>query len=288
MSTISGCTIVRNAVKLKYPLEASIASYYPICDDLVIAYDPDSEDETEEDVRPPSPRYPKVRLVPSRWDMKNHDGGTEITIQSNVAVDACTGDWVLYVQADEAIHEEDHATILAAIKRRDINGITFDRRSFMESLDREIPDYFARGLIRLFRNGLGYVVGDGMTCGFGPGVPPFAHERPFRMFNYSRMGSREEILTRARCRDNFHIATADGIEENLRREFTQAVEPFDVRKHPAAIRSWYETGKVPAPVVKQAQPVASESQSRNTVLTRLDDLVKERNQVEEVTSRSER
>jgi len=241
MSSISGCTIVRNAVKLKYPLEASIATYYPICDEVVVAYDPTSEDETEKFVRDLARRYSKVRPVPSRWDLQNHDGGTEITIQSNVAVDSCTCDWILYVQADEAVHEGDHAAIKAAIERKDVNGVLFDRRSFMGSLDKEIPEYFAKSLLRLFRNGLGYVIGDGMTCAFAHGVPPLVHEASYRMFNYSRMGSREEILLRSRSRDNFHIATAEGIEKNLKSEFTQTVRQFDAAGHPDAIRTFYAT-----------------------------------------------
>jgi hypothetical protein len=255
MSSISGCTIVRNAVKLKYPLEASIASYYPICDDVVLAYDPDSEDETEEFVRSLALKFPKIRLVPSRWDLSNHDGGTEITIQSNVAVDACTSDWILYVQADEAIHEGDHEAIKAAARREDINGLIFDRRSFLGSLDREIPEYYAKSLLRMFRNGLGLVVGDGMTCAVAHGVPPLVHETPFRMFNYSRMGDREEILLRSRYRDNFHISTPQGIEENLRLEGRQTVRRYDPAAHPAAIQRWYGVQARPQAPAPEKYPV---------------------------------
>ena len=47
MPTLSGCTLVRNAVKLSYPLEASILTYLPVCDEVLLAYDPASEDGTE-------------------------------------------------------------------------------------------------------------------------------------------------------------------------------------------------------------------------------------------------
>jgi len=92
MTTLSGCTVVRNAVKLKYPLEASIRTYYPLCDEVVISYDPTTDDGTEALIQDLCRRYPKIRAVASPWNMDNHEGGTEITIQSNVAAKACTSD----------------------------------------------------------------------------------------------------------------------------------------------------------------------------------------------------
>lgn len=258
MGTLSGCTIVRNAVKLNYPLEASILTYYPISDEVIVAYDPRSEDETEAFVRELARKYPKVRPVPSAWNMENHAEGTEITIQSNVAVEACTGDWILYVQADEAIHEGDHAAILETLRSGDANALLFDRWSFLWNLESEIPEYFARNLLRLFRNGEGCVVGDGMTCGLFQGIAPAVPTRRFRMFNYSRMGSRDEILLRSRSRDNFHISTKEGIEKNLKLEFKQTTRPYDAVAHPSAIRRFYSPS-APSPtraVVEPSFPVA--------------------------------
>ena len=249
MSSLSGCTLVRNAVKLRYPLEASILTYYPLCDEVVISYDPQSEDDTEQYIQSLARKYPKIRPVPSPWNLDNHQEGTEITIQSNVAVDACSSEWVLYVQADEAIHEGDHEALRAILERRDVNGVLFDRRSFLRSLDREIPEYFARDLLRLYRNGEGCVVGDGMTCGLAQGIRPSVPRQHLRMFNYSRMGDREEVLLRSRYRDNFHIASPDAIEANVQTEFTQSVRPFDAMAHPSSIRQWYGTQAVANPAV---------------------------------------
>lgn len=236
---LSGCTIVRNGVKLNYPLEASIRTYYDLCDEVVVAYDPTSEDDTEGLVRDIAKRLPRVRPVPSPWNTGNHKDGSEITIQSNVAVDACRGDWILYVQADEAIHEGDHEALKRMLARPDLHGVLFDRHSFMGTLDQEIPEYFAPQLLRLFRRGEGCVVGDGMTCGLYQGVRPTVPPERLRMYNYSRMGDREEILLRARYRDRFHIDTEAKIDENLKNEFRQSVRRFDQSRHPAALRAFY-------------------------------------------------
>ncbi len=50
MVKISGFTIVRNAIKLDFPVEASIRSILPVCDEVVVNVGR-SEDETLELVR---------------------------------------------------------------------------------------------------------------------------------------------------------------------------------------------------------------------------------------------
>lgn len=256
MTTVSGCTLVRNAVKLRYPLEASILTYYPLCDEVVISYDPTTNDGTDAFIKDLCRRYSKIRAIPSPWNMKNHEGGTEITIQSNVAAEACTSDWVLYVQADEAIHEGDHDLIRSAVNDRSVNGLLFARRSFLGTLDREIPEYYARNLLRLYRNGQGCVVGDGMTCGYFQGIRPSLRREQPRMFNYSRMGSKAEVVERSKCRDNFHIPSESAIEANVANEYTQAATPFDPGAHPEAIRTWYGRegllSQAPSPVHRDA------------------------------------
>jgi hypothetical protein len=223
----------------------------------VISYDPTTDDGTEALIQDLCRRYPKIRAVPSPWNMDNHDGGTEITIQSNVAANACTSDWILYVQADEALHEGDHKLLREAIADPDLNGILFARRSFLGTLGREIPEYYARNLLRLYRNGQGSVVGDGMTCGLNEGVRPSLFRVQPRMFNYSRMGDRDEVLLRSRCRDNFHIGTEEAIEANVATEYTQNITSFDPTAHPEALREFYSPGDPPPRVheVKEARRV---------------------------------
>ena len=43
-NNISGCVAARNSVKFGYPLRACLASLRPICDEVVLAYDPDTAD----------------------------------------------------------------------------------------------------------------------------------------------------------------------------------------------------------------------------------------------------
>ena len=66
MVQVSGFTIVRNAIKLDFPLEASIRSILPVCDEVVVNVGR-SEDQTLDLVR--SIRDPKIRILETEWDM---------------------------------------------------------------------------------------------------------------------------------------------------------------------------------------------------------------------------
>jgi hypothetical protein len=237
MSTLSGCTIVRNGVKNRYPLEASIRSYYPICDEVVVCYDPTSDDSTELLVRDLAARYPKIRLLPSVWDPNNRTGGSEMAIQSNVAIEACRSQWVLCVQADEAIHEHDHPKIREILVAEDVLGAVFDWRSFVQSLDREISiDRPPR--LRLFRNGTCLSVLDSWTCAPVPGAKGRIVNAGLRMFNYCYVGGKDEILDRCRSRDALYMAN-EQVERNLREVRLDHGKDCDLGVHPAAIREWY-------------------------------------------------
>ena len=67
VARISGFTIVRNAIKLDFPVEASIRSILPVCDEVVVNVGR-SEDETLDLVR--SIGDPRLRILETEWDMR--------------------------------------------------------------------------------------------------------------------------------------------------------------------------------------------------------------------------
>jgi hypothetical protein len=111
---ISGFTIVRNAVRLDFPLEASIRSILPVCDEVVVNVGR-SEDDTLELVR--SIRDPKIRVLETEWDMtiKNKVLGDE-TLR---AMRACRHPWGIYIQADEVLHERGAEALALAVAKQD-------------------------------------------------------------------------------------------------------------------------------------------------------------------------
>ncbi|HEU5041968.1 MAG TPA: hypothetical protein VFT84_14150 [Gemmatimonadales bacterium] len=111
---ISGFTIVRNALKLDFPVEASIRSILPICDEVVVNVGR-SEDETLELVR--SIGSPKIRILETEWDMSRRN--TVLGHETLRAMRACTHPWGVYIQADEVLHERGAAALQEAILRHD-------------------------------------------------------------------------------------------------------------------------------------------------------------------------
>jgi hypothetical protein len=111
---ISGFTIVRNAIKLDFPVEASIRSILPICDEVVVNVGR-SEDETLDLVR--SIASPKIRILETEWDMSRRN--TVLGHETLRAMRACAHPWGIYIQADEVLHERGAAALQEAIRRHD-------------------------------------------------------------------------------------------------------------------------------------------------------------------------
>jgi hypothetical protein len=85
---ISGFTIVRNAIKLDFPVEASIRSILPVCDEVVVNVGK-SEDETLDLVR--SIGDPRIRIVETEWDMSRRN--TVLGHETLRAMRACAHRW---------------------------------------------------------------------------------------------------------------------------------------------------------------------------------------------------
>jgi hypothetical protein len=131
---VSGFTIVRNAIKLDFPIAASIRSILPICDEVVVNVGR-SEDGTLDLIR--SIQDPKIRILETEWDM---------TIQNRVlgeetlrAMRACRHPWGVYIQADEVLHEAGAETLARAIAEHDgderVEGLLVEYLHFYGDMD---------------------------------------------------------------------------------------------------------------------------------------------------------
>ena len=130
---ISGFTMGKNVSKLYYPIRESIESILPIVDEFVIALgDSDEDDNTLEIIQ--QINSPKIKIIDTVWDIVNYPNGTENARQTNIAKDACTGDWLLHLQADEVIHEKYLETIKNACEKylhdEKVEGFLFQYKHF--------------------------------------------------------------------------------------------------------------------------------------------------------------
>jgi hypothetical protein len=98
---LSGFTIVRNAVKLDFPIVPAIRSILGVCDEVVVNVGR-SEDGTRDLVT--AIADPRIRIVDAEWDMSQRN--RVLAAETLRAMQACRGAWGIYVQADEVLHED--------------------------------------------------------------------------------------------------------------------------------------------------------------------------------------
>jgi len=121
---ISGITIAYRAVENGYPLAESLRSLMPLVDEIV-ANVGISDDGTLETIA--GLGSDRIRLLEEEWDLSFREKGLLLSRETNRALDAATGEWVVYLQADEVLHEQDldglRALIAACHSRHDVDGI---------------------------------------------------------------------------------------------------------------------------------------------------------------------
>ena len=167
---ISGFTIVRNAVKLDYPIVPAIQSILDLCDEVVVNVGA-SEDETRELIV--GIGDPRIRVLDTVWDFSR--GGGTLAFETNRAMTACRGAWGVYIQADEVLHEAGVATLREALRQWDgdrrVEGLLVDYLHFYGDFDTLATDrhWYRREVrvvrlgreIRSFQDAQGFRVGPG-------------------------------------------------------------------------------------------------------------------------------
>ena len=160
---VSGFTIVRNAIKYGYPVEESIRSLLPLVDELVVGVG-DSEDATWDVVT--GIADPKIKAFHTVWDMTKREGGIVLSEQTNIALERCSGDWAVYVQCDELLHENEIGLIRRKLQdhlTQATEGLSFSYLHFYGSYQ-TIQDNWCRWYrreVRAVKTGRGIVsVGD--------------------------------------------------------------------------------------------------------------------------------
>jgi glycosyltransferase involved in cell wall biosynthesis len=176
---ISGFSFVRNALIYDFPLEESLRSLLPLCDEVVVAVGR-SDDDTLGVVRGLDE---SIRVIETVWDDALRQGGRVYAQQTDIALAGCTGDWCIYLQGDEVLHEDDYDIIRRELARAEgdpgVEALLFRYIHFYGSYD-----YIGTGRqwyrreIRVIRN-TGDVISWGDAQGFRRRVPG-GEPRPLR------------------------------------------------------------------------------------------------------------
>ncbi len=162
---VSGFSICRNAVKFDYPIVEVIRSALPIVDEFVVNVG-QSDDGTLELIR--GIGSDKIRIVESAWDDSMQKDGLLFSRETNIALSRCTGDWALYLQADEVLHEADYDSMRWVLRDHLLNpsvlGFTFRYLHFYGDY-RSCNPWFYHRAVRIVRND-GQVESCGDAVGF--------------------------------------------------------------------------------------------------------------------------
>lgn len=135
---ISGFSFTKNADSLYYPVVESIRSILPVCDEFVIAVGKSSPgDRTRELIK--AINDSKIRIIDTAWENLPGNGTHVFSDQTNIALDACAGDWCFYLQSDEVVHER----FLPVIRKRcadllhdkEVEGLLFSYKHFWGDYD---------------------------------------------------------------------------------------------------------------------------------------------------------
>lgn len=153
---ISAFTMVRNATKYFFPIKESILSVLPIVDEFVIALgDNDIDDNTLQEIQ--SINSDKIKIFDRVWSEEHYVDGRIFAEETSFALNQCKGDWCIYLQADELIHEKDHPAIQKACRdnldRMDVDGFLFNYNHFFGDYNHYLPFHgWYKNEIRIVRN----------------------------------------------------------------------------------------------------------------------------------------
>lgn len=153
---VAGFTIVRNAILYDYPVVESIRSVLPVVDTFFVGVGK-SDDATLELIK--GLNEPKVVIIETEWDMSLREGGKLLSVETNKVFDTIPAefDWCFYIQADEVVHEKDHAAIRQGMQEHlgneKVEGLLFQYTHFYGTYD-YVGDSrrWYRNEIRIIRN----------------------------------------------------------------------------------------------------------------------------------------
>lgn len=200
---ISGFSIVRNGTRFDYPYLESLRSLLPLVDELIINVGI-GDDDTLGLIRSfaASEGNGKVTWFESHWpldDPEKRRGGKILSEQTNLALDRCTGDWRIYLQADEVLHEDDYPKLRQSMSdahaRADVDGLVFEYQHFYGSYDvvQKTRSAYRREVRAIKRVSGARSVGDAQSFRLADGSKPRVIKAGARIFHYGWVRTPESM-----------------------------------------------------------------------------------------------
>jgi len=239
---LSGFTLVRNAVKLDFPIVPAIRSVLAVCDEVVVNVGK-SDDDTRDLVA--SVADPRVRILDTEWDFTKKN--LMLSIETQRAMDACRGSWGIYIQADEVLHERGARILKEKVAEWDgderVEGLLVKYLHFYGGFDRIATSrrWYRREVrcIRLGRDIHPYQGAQGFRV--GPDDRKIrARPTAAEMFHYGWARPARAIKEKHEISKTIYPWSAERSARNQTRQFLEWIpllQPF-TGVHPAVARDW--------------------------------------------------
>ena len=133
---ISLCMIVKDEEK---SIEKCLASMDEIVDEIIIV-DTGSTDSTKDICR----KFKKARVFDFKWS-------DDFSAARNESLKHATEEWILVLDADETIPQEDLEKIRELTQQSDVPAFSLEQRSYLHD-----NSYVSHWLVRFFRNTMGF------------------------------------------------------------------------------------------------------------------------------------
>jgi glycosyltransferase involved in cell wall biosynthesis len=239
---VSGFTIIRNGLKYFYPFVEAIKSILPLCDELIVNVG-ESEDSTLETIK--SIKDDRIKIILSKWDMNLRENGEVLSVETNKALRQCKGDWCLYIQADEVLHERYIPVVKNALEKylnnEKVEALRFYYKHFYGSYDYFQDNYrnwYFRE-VRIIKNS-GNIVswGDAMNFKHKDGSPIKYKDIEAEIYHYGWVKPPDTMLLK---RIDFHkLYHTDNEVEELASSITHYDDLGNLKKfqgtHPAVMQ----------------------------------------------------
>jgi glycosyltransferase involved in cell wall biosynthesis len=252
---ISGFTFIKNGLTLGYPILESVLSIEPICFEVIINVGFNNVECTEDDgtwdYLTKNLTDPKYKFVKSWWDPTIQKSGLILSQQTNIALKECTGDYCMYIQGDECVHEDDLLAIEAGVeqmeKNKVIDGLIFNYMHFYGNVDTfKYTRNLYRREVRLIRNHKGiksWLDAQGFRNADDTKIK--AHLISARIFHYGWARAEQVMKKKVKVFDTFYHGD---VEQERAKKFKYE-RNWGLRKftktHPKVMKNWIEKNKNP-------------------------------------------
>ncbi|MBN2406775.1 MAG: glycosyltransferase family 2 protein [Elusimicrobia bacterium] len=249
---VSGFTFVKDAEKYDFPVLESIKSMLPLCDEVIVNVGI-SEDNTLRLVK--SIGDAKIRIIETVWDEKLKVKQRILAQQTNISLYKCTGDWCLYLQGDEVLHEDDYDAIMKTMRDnledKKVEGLLFDYNHFFGSYDTYINSYhWYRKEIRVIRNHLGITSWRDAQGFRVDGKKLHVKGCPARVYHYGWVRDPAKMKSKKKYQKTLHHGNGSSTREyDDRFHYEEHIDPFLVGRfrgsHPGVMSERISQWKYP-------------------------------------------